>query len=122
MDDDFMLTAPKKRAKRVRESKVEKTGRVQRVEAVGGLSLKWVSPGYAGVTDQIELYGVQGMIEYLSDRGFTLPFDVLVGALGAAVQFTEYKAPKKPCKPHQLRFHNEVLRPMGFTVNVIDKL
>ena len=117
-----MLRAPKKKKPKVRESKIERTQRVTRVAAAGGLSLKWVSPGYVGVTDQIELYGVDNMVSFLHAAGIALSREVAVQALAAAIQFTEYKAPGKPCAPHQLRFHNEVLRPMGFTVNVIDSL
>ena len=117
-----MLRAPKKKKPRVRESKIERAQRKARVAAANGISLKWVSPGYAGVTDQIELYGVDNMLSFLRTAGVTMSREVAVQALAAAIQFTEYKAPGKPCAPHQLRFHNEVLRPMGFTVNVIDSL
>ena len=58
---------------------------------IGGLCLKWVSPGYTGVPDRIIL----------------LP--------GGVVAFVELKAPGKKERPRQA-FVQAALRAMGFTV------
>jgi hypothetical protein len=113
MNDDFML-APLKRKKVVREKKVE-ASRKALVRAQGGMSLKFVSPGLAGVPDQIELYGVATMMEL---TGFT--HEACVALLATAIQFTEAKRPGGVPRPEQLRRHAE-LRALGFTVNVIDQ-
>ncbi len=61
----------------------------------GGMALKFVSPGMAGVPDRIVL----------------LP--------GGRVVFAELKSPGKKPRPLQLKRHGE-LRRLGFDVMVID--
>ena len=61
------------------------------IRAIGGLCLKWVSPGFTGVPDRIIL----------------LP--------GGLVCFAETKAPGKTERPRQ-RVVQELLRRLGFTV------
>lgn len=112
MTDDFML-APIKRKKVVREKKVE-ASRKALVRAQGGASWKFVSPGLTGVPDQIELYGVDTLMEL---TGFTR--EAAVALLATCIQFTEAKRPGAVPRPEQLRRHAE-LRALGFTVNVID--
>ena len=80
----------------VRESEIEKK-MGEAVRAAGGLSLKWVSPGFIGVPDRIVM----------------LP--------GARLVFVEVKAPGEKPKPHQLRVH-EKLRNLGFKVSVVDSV
>lgn len=119
MADDF-LPKPKKR-KPVREKKVEAAHR-DGVKAEGGLSLKWVSPGYAGVPDRIDLNDVDAMGDYLFlMHGVELPREVLIEALSKAISFTELKAPGKKPTGHQERCHAR-LRARGFTVNVVDQV
>lgn len=113
MQDDFML-APLKKVRKVRETKVEKS-RKDLVAQQGGMSWKFTSPGLTGVPDQVELYGVDTMMEV---TGFTR--EACIALLATAIQFTEAKAPGKKPRPDQLRRHAE-LRALGFTVNIIDK-
>lgn len=113
MTDDFML-APIKRKKKVRETKVENS-RKNAVRAQGGMSWKFVSPGLVGVPDQVELYGVDTMMEI---TGFTR--EACIALLATAIQFSEIKRPGEVPRPEQLRRHAE-LRALGFTVNVIDQ-
>ena len=61
------------------------------IRAIGGLCLKWVSPGFTGVPDRIIL----------------LP--------GGLVRFAETKAPGKTERPRQ-RVVQELLLRLGFTV------
>ena len=61
------------------------------IKAMGGLCLKWESPGYTGVPDRMIL----------------LP--------GGHIFFAELKAPGKKERPRQ-RFVQSVLTHMGFTV------
>lgn len=61
------------------------------IKAMGGLCLKWVSPGYTGVPDRIVL----------------LP--------GGRIIFVELKAPGKKERPRQ-RYVQSVLKGLGFTV------
>lgn len=84
----------------MRESQIETYLR-ERVEAVGGLCYKFVSPGRKNVPDRIVLIG--------SDMGLTPTKTV----------FVELKAPGKKPTPGQLREH-ERLRERGFRVEVID--
>ena len=65
------------------------------VERIGGLALKLVSPGMAGVPDRIVL----------------LP--------GGASLFVELKAPGKKLRPLQIK-RKEQLESLGFKVYVID--
>ena len=72
------------------ESDIEKRLRLG-VKKLGGLCLKWVSPGFTGVPDRIIL----------------LP--------GGRVVFAELKAPGKQERPRQ-RIVQEALRYLGFIV------
>ena len=65
------------------------------VKVLGGLCLKFASPGFTGVPDRIIL----------------LP--------GGRIVFAEIKAPGEKPRPRQKRVH-EQLRRLGFTVLVID--
>ena len=65
------------------------------VEAMGGLALKFVSPGYAGVPDRIVL----------------MP--------GGKMAFCELKAPGKVMRPLQIK-RKEKLESLGFRVYCID--
>ena len=68
---------------------------VRAVKNVGGLALKFVSPGMAGVPDRLVL----------------LP--------GGRMAFVEMKAPGKEPRPLQ-RLRHEQLRDLGFRVVVVD--
>jgi len=68
---------------------------VKSVKAAGGLAMKFVSPGYAGVPDRLVL----------------LP--------GGRIAFAETKAHGRIPRPLQLRRHG-TLRILGFQVFVID--
>ena len=68
-----------------------------RVKALGGLALKFTSPGFSGVPDRICL----------------LP--------GGRVVFVEMKAPGQKPTALQLRVH-ELIRGLGFDVRVIDSV
>lgn len=76
------------------ESTVERR-LVRAVERSGGLALKFISPGRAGVPDR------------------------LVCLPGARVVFVELKAPGGRPRPLQLK-RTEELRALGFEVRVID--
>lgn len=128
MIDEPFFPKPKK-PKKVRETGkggTEQSGRAG-VARRGGRSLKWTSPGHAGVPDQIELYGVEPMVQKLKTYfGCAMPTigdsqwrGVARDLLAAAIRFTEYKAEGKVPTAHQLREH-ERLRAAGFTVNVVD--
>ena len=67
----------------------------KQVEKTGGLCLKFVSPGYAGVPDRICLFP------------------------GGKIAFVELKAPGKKPRPLQVARHKK-LRSLGFPVYVID--
>jgi hypothetical protein len=82
----------------MRESQIETYLR-ERVEAIGGLCYKFVSPGRKNVPDRLVLIGEETTI------GRTM--------------FVELKAPGKKPTPGQLREH-ERLRLMGYPVFVID--
>lgn len=78
----------------MRERDVERN-LVRSVRSAGGLALKFISPGMAGVPDRLIL----------------LP--------GGRIAFCEVKAPGQ--KPRPLQFHRmEQLRRLGFRVYVID--
>ena len=68
---------------------------VTEVKCVGGLALKFVSPGFDGVPDRLVL----------------LP--------GGRLGFVEVKAPGKRPRPLQLARHR-LLRRLGFNVYVLD--
>ena len=76
------------------ESKIEKKLKIE-VERIGGLSLKFTSPGMAGLPDRLVL----------------LP--------GGIIAFVELKATGKKLKPLQLK-RKEQLEVLGFKVYVID--
>lgn len=88
----------------MRESAVESAD-AEETAAVGGLCLKFVSPGRANVPDRIKLFPVPPEHQELVARYF---------------RFVEYKAPKKKPRPGQVREHAR-LRAMGFAVDVIDQ-
>jgi hypothetical protein len=89
----------------VRESQVEAHLR-KRIEAIGGLCYKFVSPGRRHVPDRIVLrparYAMDGHMERI-----------------ACSIFVELKAPGKKPTPGQLREHAR-LRELGFRVEVLD--
>jgi hypothetical protein len=76
------------------EKKIE-TRLSQRVKKLGGLSLKWVSPGYIGVPDRIVML----------PRG--------------KIAFVELKTTGKKPRAIQIKRHEE-LRALGFKVYVVD--
>ena len=78
----------------MRENQLERK-LVQKVKKMGGLALKFTSPGMAGVPDRLIL----------------LP--------GGKMAFIELKAPGKKPRPLQLHRHDQ-LRALGFPVFVID--
>ncbi len=78
----------------MREQRIEQK-LVKAVKAAGGLCLKFVSPGTAGVPDRIVL----------------LP--------GGRIGFVEVKAPGKVPRPLQAARHAQ-LRKLGFEVYVLD--
>lgn len=80
----------------MRESKIEKSLK-DKVQDMGGIALKFVSPGMAGVPDRIVL----------------IPN-------GKAV-FVELKAPGKTMRPIQLKRKSQ-LEYLGFKVYLIDSL
>jgi hypothetical protein len=105
------------------EEAVEKD-HVARVEADGGVSYKFVSPGRAGPPDRLDLYGVERMIPtlayHLPHRSVSQLHKLARDLLAAAIQFTELKKKDEDPEPHQLREHKR-LRARGFTVNVVDE-
>ncbi len=80
----------------MREVTVERHLRKQIVK-LGGLCMKFVSPGYRGVPDRIVLLD------------------------GGELIFVELKAPNKKLKEHQERMH-KILHGLGFSVVTIDSL
>lgn len=80
----------------MRESKIEKSLK-DKVEDMGGVALKFVSPGMAGVPDRIVL----------------IPNEKVV--------FVELKAPGKKLRPIQLKRKSQ-LENLGFKVYLIDSL
>jgi hypothetical protein len=97
------LKALKPKVKRVRESSIEDK-HVASVVSRGGMSPKFVSPGFNGVPDRLDL--------------FPIPFEHRA-IVARYFRFTELKAPGKKPRPDQLRVH-KMLRDLGFTVDVID--
>lgn len=79
----------------MREKTIEQKFRAA-VKAVGGLALKFTSPGFDGVPDRIVL----------------LP--------GGKMAFVEVKAPGEKPRPLQLARHR-LLRRLGFRVYVLDE-
>ena len=80
----------------MREQRIERQ-LVRQVSKLGGLALKFVSPGMAGVPDRLLLFP------------------------GGKAVFVETKAPGKKPRPLQLHRH-EQLRALGFRVYVIDEM
>lgn len=80
----------------MREQRIERQ-LVQQVSKLGGLALKFVSPGMAGVPDRLLLFP------------------------GGKAVFVETKAPGKEPRPLQVHRH-EQLRALGFRVFVIDEM
>ena len=80
----------------MREKNIE-TALVRAVRKHGGLALKFVSPGMAGVPDRILLFP------------------------GGRVAFAELKAPGKKPRPLQIHRHDQ-LRALGFQVYVVDSM
>lgn len=81
---------------RMKESKIEKALK-NKVEEMGGMALKFISPGMAGVPDRIVLI----------PKG--------------RVVFIELKAPGKKLRPLQLKRKSQ-LELLGFKVYIIDSL
>lgn len=75
---------------RIIESKLTRT-----TKAMGGLALKFISPGYDGVPDRIVLFP------------------------GGRIAFVEVKAPGKTLRPLQVRRKRQ-LELLGFRVYVLD--
>ena len=75
---------------RIIESKLTRAAK-----AMGGLALKFISPGYDGVPDRIVLFP------------------------GGRIAFVEVKAPGEKPRPLQLSRHR-LLRRLGFRVYVLD--
>ena len=80
----------------MREQRIEHQ-LVRQVSKLGGLALKFVSPGMAGVPDRLLLFP------------------------GGKAVFVETKAPGKKPRPLQMHRH-EQLRALGFRVYVIDEM
>ena len=80
----------------MREQRIERQ-LVQQVSKLGGLALKFVSPGMAGVPDRLLLFP------------------------GGRAVFVETKAPGTKPRPLQVHRH-EQLRALGFRVFVIDEM
>ena len=78
----------------MREKTIEQKFRAA-VKAIGGLAVKFTSPGFDGVPDRLAL----------------LP--------GGRMAFVEVKAPGKKPRPLQLARHRQ-LRQLGFKVYVLD--
>lgn len=88
----------------MKESEIERHARAQ-IEEGGGLLLKFVSPGYNGVPDRIQLRPVAPEHQE---------------TVGAYFRFVEFKRPGEKPRPGQERAHAR-LRAMGFAVDVIDR-
>lgn len=80
----------------MREQRIEQTLRIK-VKAIGGLALKFVSPGVVGVPDRIVL----------------LP--------DGRIYFVELKAPGKKPSPKQVKMA-QILASLGHQVRVIDSM
>lgn len=83
-------------ARLIRESQIE-SAFVKRVHRLGGVAMKFVSPGHRGVPDRLVLWP------------------------GGRTEFVELKAPGKKATLQQMREH-ERLRRLGFKVTVLDGL
>ncbi len=68
---------------------------VRKAKAMGGLALKFVSPGFDGMPDRMVLFP------------------------GERIAFVEVKAPGKKPRPLQIARH-EMLKSMGFSVYVLN--
>ena len=90
----FTTCTPWMRNEAMLEKYVEQRLR-QQVEKAGGLCLKFVSPGYAGVPDRICLFP------------------------GGKSAFVELKAPQGRLRPIQVQRHAQ-LRDLGFSVFVVN--
>lgn len=91
----------------MRESKIEAHLR-KRIEAIGGLCYKFVSPGRRNVPDRIVLLPPEDILGY-EDQLFP------------RIVFMELKAPGKKPTPGQLREHAR-LRELGFQIEVLDSI
>ena len=91
----------------MRESQIETYLR-ERVEAIGGICYKFMSPGRKNVPDRLVLLP-GAIVGYYKDKEATTARPV----------FIELKAPGKKPTPGQLREHKR-LRCMGYSVFVID--
>lgn len=80
----------------MRESKIEKSLK-NKIQNMGGIALKFISPGMAGIPDRIVL----------------IP--------NGKVVFVELKAPGKTMRPLQLKRKSQ-LEYLGFKVYLIDSL
>ena len=87
----------------MRESEIERADS-ERIEAAGGMSLKFVSPGRNHVPDRISLMPIPEHHREIVAKYF---------------QFTEYKKPGEKPRPGQVREHAR-LRTLGYHVNVVD--
>jgi len=92
--ESYSESRKKQSKKRMRESQIERA-LVKTVESMGGLAMKFVSPGVDGVPDRIVL----------------LPGDHMA--------FVELKAPGKKLRPLQER-RREQMESLGFRVFVVD--
>lgn len=86
----------------MRESQIEAHLR-KRIEAIGGLCYKFVSPGRRHVPDRIVLWS--------DDPGYVPPKTI----------FVELKAPGEKPTPGQLREHGR-LRGLGYRVEVLSSI
>lgn len=93
----------------MKESKIE-THLRKRIEALGGLCYKFVSPGRRNVPDRIVLL-----------PGVTTIPPTRIWDTAPRTIFVELKAPGKKPTPGQLREH-ERLRGLGFRVEVLDSI
>lgn len=122
MSDEPFFPKPKRKRppRETGRTGTESSGR-KAVKAAGGESFKWVSPGRNGVPDQIELYGVEAMMNAAALFGYLMSAGEAEAILAAAIRFTEYKAPGKLGKTttNQRSMH-KLLRDRGFTVDVVD--
>lgn len=95
----------KRKPKSTSEKQVEAAHR-DAVKAEGGISYKFVSPARRSVPDRLDLRPVPPEHRELVAR---------------YVRFTECKRPGEKPTPAQLREH-QMLRSLGFTVDVVDQL
>lgn len=121
MTEPFTPKPKKKRKPReTGRTGTEASGR-KAVKASGGESFKWRSPGRNGVPDQIEIYGVEAMMDTAALFGYLMTPEEAGAILAAAIRFTEYKAPGKlKATTINQRSMHTLLRERGFTVDVVD--